>query len=272
MDQLANSRDWLPADTSRDAYSVQVAILRRLPGSKRLEMTLRLSDSVRELTACGVRGRNPEYNEKQVRRSVVRLSLGKELFGLIAAHLRASPMTHEEFLIRLVGMLEAAGIPFMLTGSHSSSFHGEPRATRDVDVVIDPSPEQLDQFLKLLGEDYYVIPEAAREALARRTMFNVIDFEGGWKADLILRKDRPFSIEEFRGRQPATLHGHVIPIATPEDVILSKLEWDRLAPSEQQRQDALHVAAVQDARLDRSYLRQWAAVLGVADALNELLR
>lgn len=108
--------------------------------------------------------------------------------------------------------------------------------------------------------------------MTHRTMFNVIDFEGGWKADLILRKDRPFSIEEFRRRQPVTLHGHVIPIATPEDVILSKLEWDRLTPSEQQRRDALHVAAVQSSRLDRFYLRQWAAVLGVADSLDELFR
>jgi hypothetical protein len=47
---------------------------------------------------------------------------------------------------------------------------------------------------------YYISPESAREALARRSMFNVIDFDEGWKADLIVRKDRPFSIEELRRR------------------------------------------------------------------------
>jgi len=265
-------REWVPADTSLDAYRVQVAILRRLPASRHLEMALRMSDSIRELTCCGVRNRHPEYNEKQVRQSAIQLSLGKELFGVVSSRLKPSAMTQEEFLIRVAQMLETAGIPFMLAGSQSSSFHGEPRATRDVDLVIDPAPQQLDQFLGLLGEDYYASPEAAHEALARRTLFNIIDFQGGWKADLIIRKDRPFSVEEFRRRQTATIHGHAIAVATPEDVILSKLEWHRITPSEQQLKDALNVATVKRPQLDRPYLNHWAAVLGVADLLTELLR
>jgi hypothetical protein len=103
-------------------------------------------------------------------------------------------------------------------------------------------------------------------------MFNVIDFSGGWKADLIVRKDRPFSIEELRRRQPGLLQGASLPVATPEDVILSKLEWSKITPSERQLRDALHVAVVQWARLDQQYLRRWAPSLGVADQLEELLR
>jgi hypothetical protein len=169
-------------------------------------------------------------------------------------------------------LLQTAGIPFMLAGSQSSSYYGEPRATRDVDLVIDPTPEQLDQFLDALGANYYSSRDAAHEALARRTMFNIIDFQGGWKADLIIRKDRPFSIEEFRRRQTGTIHGHPLPIASPEDVILSKLEWDRITPSDQQLKDALHVATVQRPHLDRDYLHRWAAELGVEQQLTELLR
>src|SRR5262249_1074259 len=137
---------------------------------------------------------------------------------------------------------------------------------------IDPSPQQLDELLSHLSEPYYVSPEAAREALRRRSMFNVIHFAEGWKADLIVRKDRPFSAEEFRRRQPGHPHGRSLPVVSAEDVILTKLEWNRISPSERQVRDALNVAVAQWPRLDRAYLRTWAADLGVMDALEELLR
>jgi hypothetical protein len=180
-------------------------------------------------------------------------------------------MTQEEFLLQIAEFLESAGIPFMVAGSHSSSVHSQPRTTNDVDLVIEPTAEQLDRFLALLGDRYYTSREAAHEALSRRTMFNIIDFDNGWKADLIVRKDRPFSIEEFSRRQLRTIHGRTLPIASPEDVILSKLEWNKITPSERQVRDALNVAAVQWSALDQSYLRKWAAELGVSEKLEEVL-
>jgi hypothetical protein len=159
-------------------------------------------------------------------------------------------MTQEEFLLQIAEFLESVGIPFMVAGSHSSSVHSQPRTTNDVDLVIEPT----------------------QEALSRRTMFNVIDFDNGWKADLIVRKNRPFSIEEFSRRQLRTIHGRTLPIASPEDVILSKLEWNKIAPSERQVRDALNVAAVQWSTLDQAYLRKWAAELGVSEKLDEVLR
>lgn len=103
-------------------------------------------------------------------------------------------------------------------------------------------------------------------------MFNVVDFDEGWKADFIIRKDRPFSVEEFGRRQVRTHLGGSLPIASAEDVILAKLEWDRISPSDRQVHDAVNVATVQWSTLDQDYLRRWAPVLGVADKLEELLR
>jgi hypothetical protein len=181
-------------------------------------------------------------------------------------------MTQKELLHQLAGYLESAGIAFMVVGSHSSSFHSHPRTTNDVDLVIDPAPGQLEGFLALLGDRYYVSRESAEEALARRSLFNLIDLDTGLKADLIVRKDRPYSVEEFGRRQVQMLDGRPLPVASPEDVILTKLEWDRITPSERQLRDALNVAVVQWPGLDRDYLRKWAAALGVADKLEELLR
>lgn len=165
-------------------------------------------------------------------------------------------MMQEDFLKRIAQLLETAGIPYMVAGSVGSGYYGQPRSTNDVDIVIDPTAEQLEQWLLLLGSDYYVSPEAARDALSRRFMFNVIDLMGGWKADLIVRKDRPFSEEEFRRRKTNLLHGQSIAMACAEDVILSKLEWNRITSSERQVRDALQVAVLQWANLDRLYLRK----------------
>jgi hypothetical protein len=261
----------VPADTTPEAAAVQLRIYRLMPPARRLEVALELSESLRRMVAAGVRSRHPAYTEDQVRRAVLRLTLGAKLFD------QACPggdrgMTQEDLLADIVRHLETAGIPFMVTGSYGSSFHGQPRATNDLDIVIDPTAEQLDAFVASLGERYYVSPAAAREAFARRSMFNLIDFGSGWKADMILRKDRPFSVEEFRRRrQGVDLHGCRVAVASPEDVILSKLEWDKITPSERQVQDALNVAVVQGTNLDQDYLRRWAAVLGVAAKLETVL-
>jgi hypothetical protein len=70
----------IPADTTLEAFHVQVTILRRLDPARRLELACQLSDYLREVSAAGVRQRHPEYSEKQVRLAVARLTLGEKLF------------------------------------------------------------------------------------------------------------------------------------------------------------------------------------------------
>lgn len=179
--------------------------------------------------------------------------------------------TQREFLARLIAILDKAGIPYMVAGSMGSSIHGRPRATQDADVVINPTQEQLESFVALLGQGYYVSREAAFEALHHRTMFNIIDMEGGWKADLILRKDRPFSRQEFERRQAIDVQGQKLWVVSPEDTILSKLEWMKGRPSNVQYTDALGVAVAQWGTLDLEYLHKWARELGVENRLAHLL-
>lgn len=180
-------------------------------------------------------------------------------------------MSQQAFLRKVIGALDDAGIPYMVCGSLGSSFHGEPRATMDVDIVIDSSPDQIERFLDALGPDFYASRPAAQEAVASRSMFNVIDNETGWKADLIVRKARPFSEAEFARRSHVDLEDLKLDMATPEDVILSKLEWSARAESERQYRDALGVAKTQGDGLDRAYLENWASALGVTDLLARLL-
>lgn len=174
-------------------------------------------------------------------------------------------MTLGELLASIGQRLAAAGIPYMVTGSVASSFHGEPRATRDLDLVIDPSHEALDRFVgDLPAETFYVDPEAARAALVERSQFNVIDHASGWKVDLIIRKDRPYSIQAFKRRLPAELLGTPTFLATAEDVVIAKLEWSKLAGSERQLRDVIGILGVTDT-LDSRYVERWVERLGLAD-------
>ncbi|MCP4873072.1 MAG: hypothetical protein GY898_30640 [Proteobacteria bacterium] len=168
-------------------------------------------------------------------------------------------------------MLDAAGIDYMLAGSFASTYHGIPRTTQDLDLVVAPDFSSLKRLLAALpDDDYYVSSEAAMEALRNRRSFNVIDMATGWKADLIIRKAREFSEVEFARRKPAEIVGVTVPIATAEDTILSKLEWAQQSPSERQLRDVAGVLQVSGEHLDRSYLDHWADELGVAASWQEL--
>jgi len=176
-----------------------------------------------------------------------------------------------DFLKRLVDSLDEAGVAYMVAGSLGSSLHGRPRATNDIDLVIAPTEPQLQRFLDSLGPDYYVSRDAAWEALKDRTAFNVIDIKTGWKADLRVRGARPFSVTEFDRRRKATILDTEVWVLSPEDVILSKLEWAKQNESQRQIQDVLGVLQLRHGSLDEEYLRKWADVLGVQDLLGKLV-
>ena len=171
---------------------------------------------------------------------------------------------------QILDALEEVGIPYMIVGSFASGFHGEFRATQDADIVIDPTPEQLQAFVARVRDDFYVSPEAAAEALARRGQFNLVHFESAWKIDLIVRKERPFSRMEFERRQEGSIGEHPAAINSPEDVILSKLEWAKASRSERQVRDAAGVVAAWGDALDWDYLDRWAEELSVSDLLAQL--
>lgn len=178
-------------------------------------------------------------------------------------------MTFAEVLATVITALEGARVPFMVTGSLASSYHGEPRATRDVDIVIDPGPETLERLVDaVLQVGFYVDRDVARTALAERTQFNAIGSDAS-KVDFIIRKDRPFSIGEFARREPADLLGTPGFVTTAEDLIVAKLEWAKATGSERQLRDVAGIVAI-GRSLDEDYIERWASALGTRDAWHQV--
>jgi len=180
------------------------------------------------------------------------------------ANASAAAMSVPEVFQRITAALNQAGIAYMLSGSFASAYYGAPRSTQDIDLVIEATPAQLRAFVQGLPTDeYYVDIDAALEAHKRRSLFNVIDLVTGWKIDVIIRKVRPFSEEEFRRRQQVNLHGTPLFVASAEDIVISKLEWSNLAQSHRQIEDVAAILKVRWVELDHSYLEKWILELGL---------
>jgi len=169
-------------------------------------------------------------------------------------------------LAAMVGRLEYAGVPYMVTGSVASSYHGEPRATRDLDIVIDPDRAGITRLVEgLQAAGLYADPEAAIEALDGRTQFNAIDGTTGWKVDFLIRRDRPFSREEFDRRMQADLLGTTVWVASPEDTIIAKVEWAAALGSDLQLRDVAAMLDIGGPGLDLAYIDRWIDGLGLRE-------
>jgi hypothetical protein len=178
-------------------------------------------------------------------------------------------MLDELAVLKLVtARLDAAGIPYMVTGSLASGHYAEPRMTRDIDLVVELASTDVGRLRALFAAEFDVDDEVIREAIARRSMFNLIHVEAVVKVDFIVRKDEPYRLEEFRRRRRVPIDGQPMTLVSPEDLILSKLVWAKAGGSELQRRDVRGLLRmVPD--LDMAYLERWAAALSVSALFAE---
>jgi hypothetical protein len=174
-----------------------------------------------------------------------------------------------EFLRLIASRLDGAGIPYMLTGSMAMSVYVVPRMTRDLDFVIECQSGDAPRLVRLFEKDCYVEESAVVAAIAQERSFNIIHNKWIVKADFIIRKDTDYRRTEFQRRQSVSMGEWTLWVASPEDLVLSKLQWSRNGESELHRRDAGKLAA-SVADMDWEYLRAWASELGLDDLLAEV--
>lgn len=168
------------------------------------------------------------------------------------------------------GKLERLGIAYMLTGSMALAHYAIPRTTADIDIVIEISSDDIDQFIREFEPDYYVPHGRIRDAVSRNTMFNILNQKTIIKVDCIVRKNEEYQREAFQKRQRINYAGYFdVWIIGKEDLILSKLNWAKNTRSEMQMRD---VAGILRNGYDENYVETRAEKLGVKDLLNECLK
>jgi hypothetical protein len=187
-----------------------------------------------------------------------------------------SPMNTSEIiqaLTPLVEVLDRFGIAYYIGGSVASSVHGRRRYTQDVDVVAALQLKHVQTLVAMLQQEYYIDADMIRGAIQNRSSFNLLHHDTGVKVDVFVQKTGLFAQQELRRAREDILEVGSRPFffASPEDMILAKLDWWKLGGGASNRQwnDILEIIKEKHAALDISYLRQSAPMLGVVDVLEK---
>lgn len=179
--------------------------------------------------------------------------------------------TERELLVDCLERLNRVGVPYMLTGSMAANYWGIPRTTHDLDFVVALESDSVSPLVAAFEGDFDVQAESVRAALRPPYQFNALDTHSALKVDFWVLRSDPFERQAFERRILVEVFDTPAWMATAEDVILHKLYWNRLTPSQRQLQDAAGVYVVQAGALDQAYLRRWAATLGTGSELDDLV-
>ena len=176
-----------------------------------------------------------------------------------------------EFVKLIASRLDTAGIPYMLTGSMAMTIYSIPRMTRDIDMVIEVNPVDIEKLVRLFSDDCYIDQGAVKEAVHTKGMFNIIHNNWVIKADFIIKKNGDYRREEFERRKKINIGDMAISVVTTEDLILSKLVWAKQSQSDLQLSDVRKII-VSVTGLDWTYMQKWAAMLGIEDILKKVMK
>lgn len=193
----------------------------------------------------------------------------------------ASQLTESDDLIDalapVVEALRKLGIRHYVGGSIASSFHGATRSTMDVDLVAELGEQKISDFVRCFGDQFYLSEAAIRDAVKHRSCFNLIHLPTSFKIDIFVKRERPFDDESMRRATVERLGQKEmveVPIATAEDIIISKLEWFRLTneTSERQWDDVSRLLKLLGDDVDDLYLRRAAEMVRVEDLLERMIQ
>lgn len=173
----------------------------------------------------------------------------------------------------VAALLEDLGVPYLIGGSVASTLWGEPRLTLDVDFVAALRDPQVEPLLLLLGDAWYADPVTMREAIERRSSFNLIRLAGMVKVDVFVPPDGGLHESKWGRARRATIEpesGRTVAVTSPEDIVLQKLDWYREGGcvSENQWRDVTALLRVRAGELEDVYLTEWAARLDLTELLG----
>lgn len=170
-------------------------------------------------------------------------------------------MLEPDLFLLFVRPLNRAGIRYVVSGSVAAIFYGEPRVTHDVDCIVFLNAIDIKKIFEFFPEtDFYLPPvEAVLAEIAREKNghFNLIHRDTGFKADFYPTGRDELNAWAFRSKRSMEFEGEAIMLASPEYVIVRKLEYYREGSAEKHLRDVRSILAVSDKQLDHAVLVEW---------------
>ncbi len=177
-------------------------------------------------------------------------------------------MTAEQIVYQVLDALDAAGVPFMLVGSFSSNFYGVPRSTRDVDFVVNLGNISPAEVARRLGPDFQLDPQMSFETVTGTSRFIAVHSASAFKVEFFLLSDDPHDRERFARRRLESMPGHQTYVASPEDIIITKLRWSKSGNRKKDVDDVRNVIRIQGNAIDWGYVEYWCGLHGTRDLLD----
>ena len=165
--------------------------------------------------------------------------------------------------------LSSINIDYMLTGSMATFVYAMPRMTRDIDIVVNVFLNRKDDLLNIFQNEYLISEDEILFSFTHNSMFNIFHRKSFIKIDLIIQKRTEYSNVAFKRRRfekSDTFEGYII---SPEDLIISKVDWAKESLSEMQKNDIKSV--INNTALDLEYLNYWLNELNLTKIFNKLV-
>jgi hypothetical protein len=188
------------------------------------------------------------------------------------------PLDITSFLKLILDTLKAAGIEYLIGGAIAEWAWGEPRATQDLDLVINLPIEAVGRFSKELEKRNMRVPvDIILDAIVEDRAdipLNAIHMYSGLKADLYLMRDGDVLRQSAFHRRVLVDYGPPIGkvyVHSPEDLILYKLMYLGLSGQPKHARDIAAILRAKKDQLDFGYIEDWVAQLGLGSVWKEML-
>lgn len=172
-------------------------------------------------------------------------------------------MKQVEALSHFLKALNSLRVAYMITGAYAVSYYGMPRATHDLDVVVEIAAKDVKKISRELKRTCEIDEEMIENAVQYRTHFSVIYSKGYLKADFWILKNKPLENIKFKRRREISLFGVSTFMISPEDIILTKLDWYKRSKNTKHLDDVVGIIKVQDKKLDTIYIKNMLDELGI---------
>jgi len=186
-------------------------------------------------------------------------------------------LEYSDFVMLVLDALAESDIPYLIGGAVAAWAWGEPRATRDLDLVIQIPEGAADKFSEELAKRDMLLPaEIIQERLKDRrgdVPLNAIHGSSGYKADLyLLREGDAFREEAFRRRVLVDLGPGLgeLYLHTPEDLIIYKLLYYSISQQTKHIRDISSIAQTMGDQLDMAYINKWLAIKELSSLWNSV--
>ncbi|MEM9485672.1 MAG: hypothetical protein AAGA83_18500 [Cyanobacteria bacterium P01_F01_bin.116] len=256
-------------DTSIEADQLVFHLLRQKSNVDRLAMSAALSRGARELSLKGLTKTFAALESREFSKKVAFIWLDHQWPDGFTP--KGAPMTwiqdSAELAKQLHPIFNRVGVSYYITGGVAASMYGDPRTTRDLDIVLNIQRLEINLLVEALIQEGFYVPGVEDIVSGRMQTLQIVHMESILQADLVISGQDEWDLLKFERRQM----DDGLYFASPEDIILNKLRWRQSSQSEKQWRDVLGVLKVQGQGLDLDYLHEWANKLELTDDLNQAM-